>query len=45
MPEYECEECGTTNEIPMAVIRACSEHVRACNECGDRQAFNFAGAP
>lgn len=43
MPEYECEECGATNEIAMCVIRVCSEHWHVCRECGDRAAFDFSG--
>lgn len=42
MPEYTCDECGATNEIPTEVMEICTEHWRPCDNCGERHAFNFS---
>lgn len=45
MPEYDCRECGATNEIDPAVVSLCATFWEPCPECGERNAFDFRGAP
>lgn len=39
---YTCDDCGTENEVPEAVVKLCNEHHRNCDQCGEKAKFDFS---